>query len=212
MVPSKGFCAAPGAAAQSNTMTEVNRSIRKRLLHSLLHLRNAVAHPLRLRFVHQVVVEELLHAHLEILLILRAREVMRLARIRQEDHLLSPAPCGAVELEPLVPIDRVVGGAMKNHERRADVAHVEDRRLILVQILRCPWGDAFSHANLADFHDALLKGAGARIGLVVEADEVRRRRTRDDGREDLRPRENVRALISTPTVTLKTDVLRISIS
>src|SRR3954471_19254249 len=212
MVPSNGFCAAPGAAAQSNRMPEVNRSIRKRLLDSFLHLRNAVAHPLRLRFVHQVVVEELLHAHLEILLILRAREVMRLARIRQEDHLLSPAPCGAVELEPLVPIDRVVGGAMKNHERRADVAHVEDRRLILVELLRRPRRDSLAHADLADFHDALLERPGTWIRLVVEADEVRRRRARDDGREQLRPRENVRALISTPAVTLKTDVLRISIS
>src|SRR3954470_17574073 len=124
MVPSNGFCAAPGAAAQSNRMPEVNRSIRKRLLDSFLHLRNAVAHPLRLRFVHQVVVEELLHAHLEILLVLRAREMVRLGWIRQEEYLLSHTPRGAVELEPLVPVDCVVRGAMENHERCADVPHV----------------------------------------------------------------------------------------
>src|SRR5690242_12065333 len=93
---------------------------------TLLRLRHTVGHPLRRRRVLQVVIEELLHADLEVLLILLAREVVRLAGIRQEDHALSPAASGAIELETLMPIDGVVGGAVQNHERRRDVAHVED--------------------------------------------------------------------------------------
>src|SRR5262249_45309653 len=54
---------------------------------ALLHLRYAVRHPLWSRCTHQVVVEELLHAHLEVLLILLARQVVRLARIREENDL-----------------------------------------------------------------------------------------------------------------------------
>ena len=64
---------------------------------------HAVRHPLRRRRALQVVIEELLHPQLEVLLILALREVMRLVRIRQQNHLLAETTRGGVELEPLAP-------------------------------------------------------------------------------------------------------------
>src|SRR5262245_1077750 len=53
-------------------------------------LRDAVGHPLRRRRALEVVVEELLHALLEVLLIFLARKMVRLARIGEQDDLFSP--------------------------------------------------------------------------------------------------------------------------
>src|SRR5215471_5992490 len=94
---------------------------------TLLRLWNALRHPPRRRRPLQIVVEELLHPLLEVLLILFLCEMVRLAGIRQQDHLLAPAPRGAVQLEALVPIHGVVGRAVKNQEWRRDVAYVVDR-------------------------------------------------------------------------------------
>src|SRR6185312_11041752 len=85
---------------------------------ALFRLRHAVGDPLRRRRILEVVIEELFHALLEVLLILLLREVVRLAGIRQENHLLAPATRGAVELETLMPVDRVVRGAVQNEKRR----------------------------------------------------------------------------------------------
>src|SRR5215467_9732009 len=93
----------------------------------LLRLRNAVSHPLRRRRALQVVIEELLHPLLEVLLILLPREMVRLARIREQDHLLPPATRGAVQLQALMPVHRVVRRAVQNQEGRRDVAGVIER-------------------------------------------------------------------------------------
>src|SRR6478609_3708892 len=126
--------------------------------------------------------------------------------------MFSPPPSGAVELETLMPVNGVVSGAMENHEGRRDIAHMENRRLVLIKVLRGPRSDAFAHAHLADFHDALLEGAGAGVRLVVEADQIGGRSPGNDRGKHLRAREDVGALVASPAVTLQSNVLRIGVT
>ena len=72
-------------------------------------------------------IEELLHPHAEILLVVSIRQVVRLTRIRQQDHLLASSPRRVEELQPFHVINRTVFHAMQNHERRLDLVDVEDR-------------------------------------------------------------------------------------
>ena len=78
--------------------------------------------------------------------------------------------------------------------------------------VRVPRRDVGAHAHLADRRDALLQRAGALVELIVEADEVRRRRARDDRGEHVGLRHDEARLISAPAVAVQADVLRIGVA
>ncbi len=112
-------------------------------------------------------IEVLLHANLEALLVL-LREMMRFIRVREKNDVLAIAPGGIEELQHLYPIHRTVCGAVQDEKWGTDALNVVNWRLAFVQGLgrpRCAFG---AHAHLPDFCHALLYSAGLLVWLIIE--------------------------------------------
>ena len=91
----------------------------------LLHRRNTALHPLRHRGVQQIVVEELLHAPLEVFFVLRFLYSMGIAIVVKQPGGLAQAAQRYEELDALVPGHGAVVVIVQNEDGRFNPVGVE---------------------------------------------------------------------------------------
>src|SRR5688572_5044683 len=171
---------------------------------------DAVGHPGGGGGVLQEVVEELVHALGEVLLVGAAAETVQLVVVVEEVDLLAVAAQGEEELDGLRPWHDVVVVVVHDQERCLDLVGLEDRRVFDVELGRLLQRGADAALVLLVLELARTAGAVAhgRGGAGHVADD----RTGLGGAEAIRLRDDVARLVAAPRMALEADALLVDVA
>src|ERR1051325_8385231 len=192
------------------TSSQSRRRGRRDLIPTLREIRNAMHHPIRRRRSLQLVVEELLHAVRDVLLIRAALRIVDVTVVADEVHLLAESPHADEQLDALIPRYGVVHVILHHEQWRRDLVEPEERGILDETCRILP--DRSADAALRRL---VLEGAresSAPTDAAVRARHVHDRRAEHRRREDVRLRDHVEALVSAPRLTLHTELRGIDVS
>ncbi len=167
---------------------------------------DAVGEPWRRGLALEVVVEELAHAHRVVALVLRLRQTVVLTLVLQHHHRLAEPAQGVEVLDALIEVDRAVLVVVQDHERRRDLARLEDRRVAQIGVGLVE--EVAGEAALAALEDRLVGRARVPVDRAVHADQIGERRAGDGGAELVGLGDQERGLVAAPRVTVQADARR----